>query len=694
MPLSPGDKLGPYEIRAAIGKGGMGEVYRAHDPRLQRDVAIKVSAERFNERFEREARAVAALNHPNICQVYDVGPNYLVMELIEGPTLGDIIKTGPVLIDEALRIADQIGEALAAAHEKRITHRDLKPGNVKVKDDGVVKVLDFGLAKIGGIPEATSVGEDSPTMSMTLTQHGMILGTASYMAPEQAKGKAVDARADIWAFGVVLYEMLTAQRLFKGEDLGDILASVVKEVPDLSVIPVKARRLVQACLEKDPKNRLQAIGDRKLLLTEPQVVQVSSSAVRRQWLWPTIAGVVTLAAVVLGWTHFREQPPALQTLRYQLARPEGAEFRYLQMSPDGRYIAYAQTARNTNTRLHVWALDALEERDFPGTEGTTYPFFSPDSSHIGFFAQGKLKQIAVSGGPATNIADAPDPRGGTWGADGTIVFTPTVNGGLSRVASAGGTPVPLKLQILEAGTSLRYPMFLDDSDRFLYFVQSDKAEVAGVFAGSLGGMAPVRLMENVGRVQFVALPASKALGHLLYRRDATLMAQPFDANTMKTTGDAFPMADQIPDAGNIGYGAFAAARNGTLVFVSGGREAQERELVWLDRGGKPGKSVVKQRGLSSFALASNGVQVLFEQRSITGADLWLHDIVHGATQRFTFDVNPAQSPVWSPDDARVAFGQGSIAGPLYQKATQTSAKEEALGPKGTNITPTQLVSRR
>ncbi len=238
MPLSPGDNLGPYEILEAIGKGGMGEVYRARDPRLQRDVAIKVSAQRFNERFEREARAVAALNHPNICQIYDVGPNYLVMELIEGPTLGEIIKQGPIALDEALRIAGQIGDALADAHEKLITHRDLKPGNVKVKEDGLVKVLDFGLAKIGNTPTAAPLNsEESPTLSMTLTQVGMILGTAAYMSPEQARGKPVDARADIWAFGVVLYEMLTGQRPFKGEDLGDTLASVVKELRTLAQSP-------------------------------------------------------------------------------------------------------------------------------------------------------------------------------------------------------------------------------------------------------------------------------------------------------------------------------------------------------------------------------------------------------------------------------------------------------------------------
>src|SRR5438105_1861473 len=269
MPFSKGHRLGPYEILDLVGKGGMGEVYRAHDSRLHRDVAIKTSSQRFDERFEREASAIAALNHPNICQVYDVGPDYLVMELVEGPTLQERIKEGAIPLDEALHFAEQIAEALAAAHEKLITHRDLKPGNIKIKDDGTVRVLDFGLAKVGGTP-TVKASEDSPTISITLTQAGVILGTAAYMSPEQARGKRVDSRSDIWAFGVVLYEMLTARRLFRGEDLAEILASVVKETPDLSAVPRKVRRLLEACLQKDPARRLQAIGDRHLLLAEPE----------------------------------------------------------------------------------------------------------------------------------------------------------------------------------------------------------------------------------------------------------------------------------------------------------------------------------------------------------------------------------------------------------------------------------------
>ena len=462
MPLSSGDKLGPYEILAPIGKGGMGEVYRAHDPRLGRDVAIKISSQRFDERFEREARAIAALNHPNICHIYDVGPDYLVMELIEGPTLKERIGEGPIPLDEALRIAEQIAEALAAAHQKFITHRDLKPGNVKIKGDGTVKVLDFGLAKVGGTPTARE-SEDSPTFSMTLTQTGVIVGTAAYMSPEQARGKPVDARADIWAFGVVLYEMLTARRLFRGADLTETLASVVKEEPNLSAIPRKVRRLLEACLQKDPKRRLQAIGDHHLLLAEPAQQPTN-------WLWPSIAATIAIAAVAVSWIHFHETPPAQQSLRTQLTRPGPFGFTHFQLSPDGRYLAFiVPTGNDESGRLFVRQLDSGLDREIPGTEGSSYPFWSPDSTHIAFFSRTKLRQVALAGGPATDLAPTPDGRGGTWGPDGTIVFAPAVKGGLFRLSVSGDgtagpeTPIKLPLPGDDVGDSLRFPTFLPGS---------------------------------------------------------------------------------------------------------------------------------------------------------------------------------------------------------------------------------------
>jgi Tol biopolymer transport system component/predicted Ser/Thr protein kinase len=684
MPFSPGDKLGPYEIAAAIGKGGMGEVYRAHDPRLQRDVAIKVSAQRFNERFEREARAVAALNHPNICQIYDVGPNYLVMELIEGPTLRDVIKTGALPLDEALRIANQIAEALATAHEKRITHRDLKPANIKVKEDGTVKVLDFGLAKIGNTPTAGD-SEESPTLSMSLTKEGMILGTAAYMSPEQARGKHVDERADIWAFGVVLYEMLTGRRLFRGDDITETLASVLKETPNLNALPRKARRLVDACLQKDPKQRLQAIGDRHLLLVdaEPQA---------RGWLWPALAGAVTLVTAALAWTHFREAPATAQSLRYQLTRasePSGnSGFAQFQLSRDGRYIAFIARSGAAD-QLFVRALDSLEEREFPGTDGARYPFWSPDTKHIAFFSQGKLKQVALEGGPVTNIADAPDARGGAWGADGTIVFAPAVTGTLLRVPAAGGgpaTPLDLPRPEKDDRDSLRFPAFIGDSDRFFYTIEAPKREGEGIYAGSLSGAPPVRILPDFSTTRFVPSPGSETNGFILFRRDTTLMAQPFDAENLKTTGEPFRVADQVPDhiSANTANSAFTVSANGTLMYLSGAGASQEREAVWLDRGGKRGKSLLKQKGLTDFALSPNNAQLAYSlSTQRVAGDLWLLDVARGASQRFTFGPFNAFTPVWSPDNTALVF-TAYPEDALYRKGTQTSAKEEALRVVGTN----------
>ena len=687
MPISAGDKLGPYEILAPIGKGGMGEVYRAHDPRLGRDVAIKISSERFDERFEREARAIAALNHPNICQVYDVGPDYLVMELIEGPTLKERIGEGAIPLEEALRIAEQIAEALAAAHEKFITHRDLKPGNVKIKSDGTVKVLDFGLAKVGGTPTARD-SEDSPTFSMTLTQTGVILGTAAYMSPEQARGKPVDARADIWAFGVVLYEMLTARRLFRGADLTETLASVVKEEPNLSEIPRKVRRLLEACLKKDPKRRLQAIGDHLLLLAEP-------AQQRTNWLWSTIAAAIAIAAAVVSWIHFRETPPALQSLRTQLTRPGAFGFTHFQLSPDGRYLAFIGPSVNEEAgRLFVRQLDSGIDREIPGTEGSTYPFWSPDSTHIAFFSPTKLRQVALAGGPATDLAPTPDGRGGTWGPDGTIVFAPAVKGGLSRLSMSGdgtagpATPIKLPLPGDDNGDSLRFPTFLPGSDHFLYTIEVTQSSHIGTYVGSVNGGPPVRISSVLSITQFAPSPGSQTKGYILFHRDTTLMAQRFDAASLKTTGEAFPLAESVLSRGNTGYADFTVSSDGLLLYAAGDAADQEQEVVWLDHTAKHGKSLLKQKGITGFALSPNGTQLVYSTaaESIKG-DLWMRDVARGTTQKFTAGTfDSSYAPVWSPDNSSVIFSAYPI-DRLFRKAV-ASAPELALTVQGTDSTAT------
>jgi eukaryotic-like serine/threonine-protein kinase len=649
MPLSNGDRLGPYEILALIGQGGMGEVYRAHDARLRRDVAIKVSSQRFDERFEREARAIAALNHSNICQIYDVGPDYLVMELIEGPTLKQRITEGAIPLDEALLISEQIADALAAAHEKFIVHRDLKPDNIKIKGDGTVKVLDFGLAKVGATPIATE-SENSPTFSMTLTQAGVILGTAAYMSPEQASGKTVDTRSDIWAFGVVLYEMLTSRRLFSGKTFTEILASVVKDEPDLSAAPRKVRRLLEACLQKDPTRRLQAIGDRRFLLLEPERPRFS-------WQWPVIAAVTALGTAILAWTHFRETPPALPSLRYQLTRPGGSGFAQFELSPDGRYVAFVDQSAAVD-RLFVRALDSLEDREFPGTDGATYPFWSPDSAYIGFFSQGKLKQVAIGGGPATAIADAPDARGGAWGKDGFIVFSPAVTGTLFRVSAPGGAATALSLPRTGASErdSLRFPVFLPDSKRFFYTIEAQTREREGVYVGSLDGGSPVRILPDLSMTRFVPAPGSDAKGFIVFHRQTTLMAQAFDTAHLKTTGEAFPIANEVPKSGNNGSYAFTVSPGGTLIYVEARNSDQELEIVWLDRDGKRGKPIMKQKGIGDFALSPDRTKLLYSLATqLAPGDLWLRDVGRGVSQRFTFGPFSAYSPVWSPDSATAAF---------------------------------------
>src|SRR5579863_1828953 len=439
MSLSAGTRLGPYEILSALGKGGMGEVYRAHDTRLHRDVAVKVSAERFSERFEREARAIAALNHPNICQIYDVGPNYLVMELVEGENL-----KGPVPLATAVKYASQIAEALEAAHEKGIVHRDLKPANIKITPAGVVKILDFGLAKSAdeftGTPGSNPTL--SPTLSLAMTQAGMILGTAAYMSPEQARGHPVDRRSDIWAFGVVLFEMLAGKQLFRGGTVSDILAGVLKEKPDMTPIPAELRPVLERCLQKDPSKRLRDIGDLDLLLAASGTEAPPQVTARAASLLPwAVAALFLAAAAVLGFVHLREKPRVQQIFRFQISPPGAAAAQNFTLSPDGNYLAFVAAEGGQMDRLWVRAMDTLEARALAGTDGATYPFWSPGGDYLGFFAQGKLKKIALAGGPAQTLCDAASGRGGTWNRDGLIVFSPGPTSPLLRVSSAGGAPV-------------------------------------------------------------------------------------------------------------------------------------------------------------------------------------------------------------------------------------------------------------
>jgi len=625
MPLQPGDKLGPYEIVSSIGKGGMGEVYKAHDPRLRRDVAIKVSAARFSERFEREARAIAALNHPNICTLYDIGPDYLVMELVEGSS-----PQGPLPLDEALRIAGQVAAALEAAHEKGIIHRDLKPDNTKIAPGGLVKVLDFGLAKI--LREGSP---DGSTVTMGLTKAGTTLGTPAYMAPEQAQGHEVDKRADVWAFGVLLYELLTGQRAFQGESVQATLAAVLTKEPPLDKVPVRVRRLLRACLMKDPRERLSSIGDWRFLLGE-ESAGAPSRPVRARWIpWAIAAALV--APAVFGLLRFTAPSAQPAVVRFGVPIPGGiARDAMLALSPDGRSIAISAVEEG-KPRLRVRPLDSLETRLLPGADGARFPFWSPDSRQIGFFADGKLKTILAAGGEPVAITDVdPTILGATWGTQGVIVFSQARE--LYKVNEKGG--VPERVFKPDSGISFD-PEFLPDGNHVLW-VKYD-----GIFLGSLDGKAPVRLLPDKSRTVY------SPDGYLLFVRQGRLTAQKFDLRTLALTGEALPVTRESV-VNSVLYPELSAARGGALAYVEGAPE----QLAWVDRTGSLKEKVGPPQDWFNFRLSADENKIAFESLGPgmeSNADIIVFDVLRGTRERLTSEGKNSQVPVFSPDGNRVAF---------------------------------------
>jgi eukaryotic-like serine/threonine-protein kinase len=756
MPLSSGTVLGPYHIVAPLGAGGMGEVYRATDTRLKRQVAIKVLSpvlatdpDRLG-RFQREAEVLASLNHPHIAAIYGVeesnGLKALVMELVDGATLADRIAQGPIPIDEALPIARQIAEALEAAHERGIIHRDLKPANIKVRDDGKVKVLDFGLAKLaessGTSFAAVDAGSQAATVlsPATMTGMGMILGTAAYMSPEQARGKAVDKRTDVWAFGAVLYEMLTAKRAFAGDDVAETIAAVMKTTPDWTALPADAPphivTLIQRCLDRDRNSRISDIAVARFLLSDhasPSGLSgVSASTISvgpstsaslparaaptplwRQLLPWLIAAFVVIT--IIGMLRPQESTvgapvthlemsvrPADQLVDSQAAPRPGRTA--MALSPDGRLLVFA--AKKGDTRqLYARALDRPEATPIAGTEGGEEPFFSPDGAWIGFRANNQIKKVPATGGASAVICDLqPGMRGPgrTWTDEGTIYFSG--NDGIFKVSAAGGTPVPVAEPIGSKGERTLLPHVLPGGKALLFtVVHGDQWDTAKIVLQSLESTSQT----NAARRELITGGADARYietGHLLYMKSGTLMAVPFNLASQQVTGAPVALLEGVMQAVNApnfgdetGAGQFTVSRSGTLLYALGGiGPIRESTMVWVDRAGvaQPLTPVPPAPQLQP-RVSPDGQKIAVDVRRGASrvTDVWVFDVVRGAPTRVTLTMD-SHAAVWSPDGKRLVFasGAGGVGNSLYMTQADGSGQPEQLTNIEGNQTPASWAS--
>jgi hypothetical protein len=655
----------------------MGEVYRARDTRLNRDVAVKLAAAQFSDRAAREARLAAALNHPNICHVYDVGPNYLVMEVVEGPTLAERLTQGRIELQDALDIARQLTAALEAAHEKGIVHRDLKPANIKIRPDGAVKVLDFGLAKLTD-DRPTEVDPDQSATVTVETRTGVILGTAGYMAPEQARGLPVDKRADIFAFGVVLYEMLTGQRLFQGGTLSDTLAAVLTREPDWNRVPPAAERLLRRCLERDPKQRLRDIGDALFLLEDNAQPAEQRSSV--PWkLGAAAATLVACAALGLMWLAPRQAAPAAMRLSVDLgdnATLEPNRANVFALSPDGSRVVFTTGQALRDSHLALRRLDQTTSTQLPGTEGAEAPFFSPDGKSVAFFAAGKLKRIDIAGGPVSTLCDAPTPRGGSWGDDDTIVFAATNRGGLFRVPAGGGTQQPITT-LAAAEYSHRYPQMLPGS-RAVLFTNSPDGNT---------GEGPIEVVDLQTRKRKIVLPLGGYArylpgGFLAYMSRGTLFVARMDPDRLAVTGSGVPVLEDVMFRPTTGCAGYAFSQTGMLAYVAVSPDDHMRPIGIVDEKGRM-ELLPLPRGLYSHPrISPDGSRLAVTVAMGQGSNVWIYEMANQRLSRLAFPAGNTRHAVWSPDGKYLV---------LYSDAQQPGpgiycARADGIG------TPIQLVA--
>jgi Tol biopolymer transport system component len=673
--LSPGDRIGPYVVLDKIGEGGMGEVFRAHDPRLKRDVAFKVlpassvgDPER-RRRFEREAQVLASLNHPAIAQIFGVelagDAPIIVMEHVDGDTLADRVSRGKLPLDEAVAIAKQMCDGLEAAHERNIIHRDLKPANIKVRPDGSIKILDFGIARVLGNDTVVDAA-NSPTHLGGSTDAGIILGTAAYMSPEQARGRAVDRRADIWAFGCIVFEMLAGKPVFAGESTTDILADVVKKDPEWSELPAVPPGLIETlkrCLQKEPKHRIRDIGDVRFEI-ERALDPAAAGAAAPAWSRLAAAGwfaagvALAAAAWLIAAPPRGQEPTAAAPVRTTISLPPQSTLALgrgssVAISPDGRLLAF--TARSQDkTQLYLRPLDQFESEAIAGTDEAANPFFSPDGRWVGFFSGDKLKKVSIDGGAPVFVADALNARGETWGADDMIYVTPSNNVGISRVPARGGKPEPYT-RVRQGELSHRWATILPDGKTLLFSVWNDAGwELSRIAAQRQGDANPTPVVD-IGGGYPRYIRDSGTRGFLVYARAEGLLAAPFDETSLTLSGQAVPVVDGLL-TNSSGGAHFDLSPAGTVAYVPGSFAEHERDLIWLGRDGKPVADKRTFPGLTrTWSLSPDATRVI---KNVTG-DIWIDELSSGRSRRVTNAPEQGNyTGVWAPDGKSVLFSRG------------------------------------